>query len=559
MSTTQSHDSQAANIDYFTQYAKQILIKAFKATLRFSLQVNPVDLRPYKILISLLDKVELGPMILDDVLCDVIRTMYLSKGNSEVHKQANLLFSTFDACYVWDFMTNLYGRTCIDATVTKQNCTDYLSRISKPLTIEVDSGPPSLKELSKLTEFLLETVSLEMYNETTRVYLPRVLLSITKMLTLYAENLTDDEISASLYLMQKIVSRVQPMVTSPPNKGSMDVEKAKSSSSDEGPHPDKPLEKSKSDSKLNQTSLEDDTSLKKSSSGFNMAKRSPKKTKKSKSYSKLSELDKEVVCSDTGQLQANSSSTPNLDKPSPSKSLSETDNTAISNEEQNKSPMSMPEYSILEKCIKQYEIFYQIYISSKIFTGDISAREQKCGVTVRVFNAQQSIDKSRFTNEEVVDDENPNRTEVINAAFSTLELNVPCRISKLRDLLNSCIKEGSENAMSNEKPSRKRHVRGKSVSEKIKIFNALDHQMIITQLINTKMSEPLKESVKLASNLLVDMSLFPNYNQDLVYDLSGVEVEPPVWLKVLTVVACYCSCDKETQLSVISTLFEVIR
>lgn len=556
MSTTQSHDSQAANIDYFTQYAKQILIKAFKSTLKFSLQVTPVDLRPYKILISLLDKVELGPMIIDEVLCDVIRTMYLSKGNSEVHKQANLLFSTFDACYVWDFMTNLYGRTCIDATVMKQNGTEYVSRTSKPLTIEVDSGPPSLKELSKLTEFLLETVSLEMYNETTRVYLPRVLLSITKMLTLYAENLTDDEISASLYLMQKIVSRVQPMVTSPPNK--LDCDKSRSSS-DEGPHPEKPLEKSKSDSKLNQTSLEDETALKKSSSGFNMAKRSPKKTKKSKSYSKLSELDKEVVCTDTGQLQANSSSTPNLDKPSPSKSMSETDNTAALNDEPNTSPMSMPEYSILEKCIKQYEIFYQIYVSSKIFCGDISAREQKCGVTVRVFNAQQSIDKSRFMNEEIVDDENANRTEVINAAFSTLELNVPCRISKLRDLLNSCIKEGTESALSGEKPSRKRHVRGKSVSEKIKIFNALDHQMIISQLINTKMSEPLKESVKLASNLLVDMSLFPNYNQDLVYDLSGVEIEPPVWLKVLTVIACYCSCDKETQLSVISTLFEVIR
>ncbi|XP_063699183.1 protein dopey-1 homolog [Culicoides brevitarsis] len=560
MNTTQSHDSQAASIDYFTQYAKEILIKAFKSTLKYSLIANPVDLRPYKILISLLDKVEIGPMILDDVLCDVIRTMYLSKGNSEVQKQANLLFSTFDACYVWDFMTNLYGRTCIDATVTKQNCSEHLSRASKPLTIEVDSGPPTLKELSKLTEFLLETVSLEMYNETTRVYLPRVLLAITKMLTLYAENLTDDEIAASLYLMQKIVSRVQPMVTSPPNKTievNGDSSKGKSSS-DEAAPVEKPLEKSKSDSKLNQTSLEDETALKKSSSGFNMARRSPKKTKKSKSYSKLSELDKEVVCTDTGQLQANSSSTPNLDKTSPNKDVAETE--AVVNEEPDKPPMSLPEYSILEKCIKQYEIFYQIYVSNKIFTGEISAREQKCGVTVRVFNAQQSIDKSRFTNEDVVDDENPYRTEVINAAFSTLELNIPCRTSKLRDLLNSCIKEaGTDTLLSGEqKPSRKRHVRGKSVSEKIKIFNALDHQMIISHLINMKMSEPLKEAVKLASCLLVDMSLFPNYNQDLVYDFSGIEIEPPVWLKVLTVVACYCSCDKETQLSVISTLFEVI-
>uniref|UniRef100_A0A336MVF5 CSON006549 protein n=1 Tax=Culicoides sonorensis TaxID=179676 RepID=A0A336MVF5_CULSO len=566
ISTTLSHDSQAASIDYFTQYAKITLIKAFKATLKYSLQVNPVDLRPYKILISLLDKVEIGPVILDDVLCDVIRTMYLSRGNSEVQKQANLLFSTFDACYVWDFMTNQYGKTCIDATVTKQSATDYLNKNCKSLVIEVDSGLPSLRELSKLTEFLLETVSLEMYNETTRVYLPRVLLSITKLLTLYAENLTDDEISSTLHLMQKIVSRVQPMVTSPPTKTSVDSNETKSKSVDPlDPQPEKPLEKSKSDSKLNQTSLEEEGSLKKSSSGFNMGKKSPKKTKKSKSYSKLSELDKDVVCSDTGQLQANSSSTPNLDKTSPSKiDNNQTDDPQnLTNDDQinNKSPMSLPEYSILEKCIKQYEIFYQIYISSKIFTGALSTREQKCGVTVRVFNAQESIDKSRFTNEEIVDDDNPSRIEVINAAFATLELNVPCRVSKLRDLLNSCIKESSsqgDSETSQEKPTRKRHVRGKSVSEKIKIFNALDHQTIISQLSSTKISEPLKESLKLASNLLVDMSLFPNYNQNLVYDFSGVEVDPPAWLKVLTIIACYCSCDKDTQLSVISTLFELI-
>lgn len=77
----------------------------------------------------------------------------------------------------------------------------------------VGSGDPSLVEICYLTEFLLETISLEMYNETTRIYLPKVFLAITQLLTMHIENLTNDDVSASLKLCLKIVSRVQPMIT----------------------------------------------------------------------------------------------------------------------------------------------------------------------------------------------------------------------------------------------------------------------------------------------------------------------------------------------------------
>lgn len=75
------------------------------------------------------------------------------------------------------------------------------------------SGDPSLVEICYLTEFLLETISLEMYNETTRIYLPKVFLAITQMLTVHLESLNNDEVTASLKLCMKIVSRVQPMIT----------------------------------------------------------------------------------------------------------------------------------------------------------------------------------------------------------------------------------------------------------------------------------------------------------------------------------------------------------
>lgn len=108
--------------------------------------------------------------------------------------------------------TNLFNfrqATGVDRTApSKPNIT-----LRKNAINNVDSGPPGLIEVCQLTEFLLETISLEMYNETTRIYLPRVFLSITQMLTVYSANVTADDITASLKLCMKIVSRVQPMIT----------------------------------------------------------------------------------------------------------------------------------------------------------------------------------------------------------------------------------------------------------------------------------------------------------------------------------------------------------
>lgn len=115
----------ASTQSYFEQYSKQVLIKAIKCTLKLSLQYDPVDLKPYRILVSLLDKVEIGPAVLDHVLCDVIRAMSESNGNMEVIKSANLLFATFDPSYIWNFMTQQYEKSCKDVSVARTQLTDY--------------------------------------------------------------------------------------------------------------------------------------------------------------------------------------------------------------------------------------------------------------------------------------------------------------------------------------------------------------------------------------------------------------------------------------------------
>lgn len=212
--TNESTKKTASHTSYFEQYSKSVLIKAIQCTLTTSLQHDPVDLKPYRILVSLLDKVEIGPAVLDHVLCDVIRAMALSNGNIEVIKSANLLFATFDPSYIWNFMTQQYEKACKEVTGVERVATIKLNVAQRKNAINtVDSGMPNLVEVCQLTEFLLETISLEMYNETTRIYLPRVFLSITQMLTVYTANLMADDITASLKLCMKIVSRVQPMIT----------------------------------------------------------------------------------------------------------------------------------------------------------------------------------------------------------------------------------------------------------------------------------------------------------------------------------------------------------
>jgi hypothetical protein len=47
--------------------------QAVKITLSQGVGENPHDLRPYRLLMSLLDKPDIGPVILDDILYEVFR------------------------------------------------------------------------------------------------------------------------------------------------------------------------------------------------------------------------------------------------------------------------------------------------------------------------------------------------------------------------------------------------------------------------------------------------------------------------------------------------------
>lgn len=54
-------------------YSKEMLVEAIKSLLKSVCEESPQDLKPYRILVSLLEKIDIGPVILDDILCEVFR------------------------------------------------------------------------------------------------------------------------------------------------------------------------------------------------------------------------------------------------------------------------------------------------------------------------------------------------------------------------------------------------------------------------------------------------------------------------------------------------------
>lgn len=165
LNSDSSLSKSASLMSYFEHYSKPILIKALRITFKNS--IPTADLRPYKILLSLLDKVEIGPVVLDSILIDVIRTVALADDCSEVKKSVNTLFGNFDPSYIWNFLTNQIESACQRLANEDSRKLPEELKMNQCFANEVDSGEPSVIEICYLTEHLLDILSLEMFTETT--------------------------------------------------------------------------------------------------------------------------------------------------------------------------------------------------------------------------------------------------------------------------------------------------------------------------------------------------------------------------------------------------------
>ncbi|XP_048116314.1 protein dopey-1 isoform X3 [Alosa alosa] len=238
-STRHSNPEEHATL-YFNTYSKDMLIQAMVGILQGKARggeeesVLMHDLKPFRILISLLDKPELGPAILEDVLIEVFRTLHTqcraeldlqtqspfnkdhtqlssklreNKKTAELIKTANLLFNSFEPYYMWDYIARWFEDCCRKTQSSHQNAPVHAGS-SEPAAL-------SLLEFCELIDFLLDIVSLETYIEIQTEHLPQLLLRMVCALTAHLQSLGLGELTHCLRLCSKILSKVQPPLVSP--------------------------------------------------------------------------------------------------------------------------------------------------------------------------------------------------------------------------------------------------------------------------------------------------------------------------------------------------------
>ncbi|XP_048456543.1 protein dopey-1 isoform X8 [Rhincodon typus] len=235
-STRHSNPEEHA-IYYFNNFSKDPLIQAMVGILQGKRcgkeEKLPLhDLKPFRILISLLDKPELGPAILEDVLIEVFRTLHSqckaelnlktqpsyceddtqlsskmreNKKTSELIKTANLLFNSFEPYYMWDYIARWFEECCRITLSARLHTSSHGKETSEY----------SLPEFCLLVDFLLDIVSLETYIEIQTEHLPQLLLRMISGLTSHLPALCLSELTDCLKLCSKVLSKVQPPLLSP--------------------------------------------------------------------------------------------------------------------------------------------------------------------------------------------------------------------------------------------------------------------------------------------------------------------------------------------------------
>ncbi|KYM98153.1 Protein dopey-1 like protein [Cyphomyrmex costatus] len=479
------------SVTYFDMYSKEMLVEAIKYLLKEVCEENSQDLKPYRILVSLLDKVDIGPIILDDILFEVFRTFYNACKQStsnhapkanEVVKSANLLFSTLEPSYIWIHCGHLFEKACNTRAKTHVTVED----IVRP----VGSGMPNLVEVCVLTEFLLETVSLDAFIDTPSEHLPGLFYEIISKLLHHSSILSPTEISKSLKLCAKILSKVQPtMVTAHTDKCEIDA---------------------KLDTSLNSITVPSDNSLmaiplEKSHISV-VVSEDTKPLPRNKSMDDIKANCVEIDDISSSVIQSSDSRLSMLKHFKNVTPMGSTGSLC-----RGPSPAFQAQHSMLEKCLRQYEIFYVKLISNRILSKERTVQDMFDYLVVS--SPRKSFDE---------------------------------RMRYLEFMLNSRLSIDDSGFFSQDS----------SVIEDTKCLD------IFHLFLDMATYSEWIETMKIASSLFVELSTFPKYF--LPGDDVLVEEEPkfehvlPDWLKILIVCSCWLQKQPALQLTSIATLLDLV-
>nr|XP_046260051.1 protein dopey-2 isoform X2 [Scatophagus argus] len=223
--TTEEHTSF-----YFNTYSRDCLVQALINILKQKdVESNPENvigyLRPFRIIISLLDKPEIGPVVLSSVLLEVVRAFYSycremlgeeiisssgltgnqlaskikeNKNASEIIKTVNMLVSSMNSEYLWEYMTRRF-------------CTSLCSKDDPPASPQQDrSHPaPSVTEMTNLIIFLLEVLPLELHADIQSQFLPEMLSTMLQTLCSHMDTVSLEDVTQGLRACFKVLSKIQ--------------------------------------------------------------------------------------------------------------------------------------------------------------------------------------------------------------------------------------------------------------------------------------------------------------------------------------------------------------
>lgn len=222
-----SNSYEDQSLYFFEKYSKDLLIEGLAELLHQEFSDGDAEerhhayLKPFRILVSLLDKPEIGPQVVGNLFLEVIRAFYsycrdalasdlqlsyTQSGNSlisamkanrnasEIVKTVNLLITSLSTDFLWDYMTKCFEDCFRPAHFTGGKST---------------TPPPTVSELCTLLVFLLDVIPLELYSEVQTQYLPQVLGCLVQLLAEEMEALSLPELTHALKTCFKVLSKVQ--------------------------------------------------------------------------------------------------------------------------------------------------------------------------------------------------------------------------------------------------------------------------------------------------------------------------------------------------------------
>ncbi|KAM3607379.1 uncharacterized protein V6R79_006681 [Siganus canaliculatus] len=229
------HPSHSTNAEehtsfYFNTYSGDCLVQALINILKQKgVDSDPENvseyLKPFRIIISLLDKPEIGPAVLSSVLLEVVRAFYgycremlgeeaitssglsgsqlvskikENKNASEIIKTMNMLVSSMNSEYLWEYMTRRF-------------CTSLSDKDDPPRPPWQDrSHPaPSVTEMTDLIIFLLDVLPLELHADIQSQLLPEMLSTMLQSLHNHMDTVSLEDVTQGLRACFKVLSKIQ--------------------------------------------------------------------------------------------------------------------------------------------------------------------------------------------------------------------------------------------------------------------------------------------------------------------------------------------------------------